>query len=282
MLGDFAARLIFQYAVRGRTWAGDRVVNQPLDPIDGLISREPTFGPLIAVYSTDSEFKVTGQDMTGGTPNLGLAVAIYCPQSANIDIDGTELNVKGSGGLAGFVLDTVAYQIRQALVSPTNKWGRLWAKFVPKISSFAIQPPYVEQGDKVRLGVRIMVIEFTPINDPTIGRPMTDTWKMLHDMMIEEPTLAPIAPILKSSIEDFEVDIPDWARVIMQLGLDDEAALNAGLRPLLVDDPLAAEIISGGGFYPEGGDPDTDTPITESEPAGVDPGSEVPPPDPEP
>jgi len=243
MLSDFAVRLIFQQGVRGRTWAQTRVMNQPVDPLTMIADDQQSFTPAIGVFSGEAIHKVTGQDITGFEDSKStLTVAFYCPPSARVTLDGQEIQIEGNGPLAAFALDVMMYQARMALLAPDNPWGRLWARFVPKIEAVNITPPFLElsAGD-TRVFMRAMEIEYCPLRDPPFGRAMTESWQALHDLMLEDGGLRPLAPLLKSAIETPAIE-PDWQYAIMQLALSDTAALNTGIRPLEPTGDQLAEI----------------------------------------
>jgi hypothetical protein len=245
MLAEFATRLIFQFAIRNRTWAGPKVLNSPIDPLSELMDEKTDFTPLIAVYSDDTEIVVKGQELSTAGAKSGLTISIYVPPSAILTLGGHEIELQGRGPLASFAIDVIAYQIRQALLDPNNPWGRLWARFVPKIEKISLSPPFLEGDKGVRIPTRAMLIEYTAMSDPVAGKPITETWRALLDAMMAEPKTKLLGQMLESAIQNPAV-APDWQRVMMLLGLSDETALAAGIRPLepvAPIDPDLAEVV---------------------------------------
>jgi hypothetical protein len=233
VLSAFAIRLIYQQALLGQTWAGNSVLNSPMDPLAGLVDTNSNWSPVIAIFSGETTATVEGQDMSGVVAKCALNTTIYVPPSAVIAVDDGQdvLELHGKGTLATFALDMIEFQARQALLNPSNPWAALWPRFVTNITEYKLSPPFLEVDEGLRVPARTVDIEYLPLNDPTPGRPMTGSWAALYALMAAQTTLAPLAEMLKTAIET-PGSIPDWSRVIMQLGISGDAAFNVGLGPL--------------------------------------------------
>jgi hypothetical protein len=233
MLSDFAVRLIFQQAVRNRTWAQNNVMNQPIDPLTRIMDENQGVTPAIGVFSGEASHKVRGQDITGFEDSKStLTIAYYCPPAAHVTLDGREIAVEANGPIGAFVLDMLMYQSRMALIAPDNVWGRLWPMFVTSIETVEVSPPFLELGaGDARVLTRAMIFDYCPLRDPPFGRPMTASWQALHDAMMDDPGLRALAPLLKTVIETPAISA-DWQYAMMQLGLSDASALNTGIAPL--------------------------------------------------
>lgn len=260
MIADFVARVILQKAVRGKTLAGDKVLNSPMMALKEVVDSYSDFSPVICVSSSDHVSDIVGQDTQGGSVTAILSVCILIPPSARVVYGDTVYEIKGQGPFASAVGDIIVYQVLQALRDSEDPWARLWARMVPSINKFTKSPPYLEVEDSLTVPARMLTIQYKPLADPVAGRPMTDTYRMFHDLMLEDAGLRVLAPMFKSAIED-PAGRPDWAYIIMQLGLSDEAATNTGIRP-----------------YETTGDPLATTDTYETDPA-VDPNLVVPNPD---
>jgi len=261
MLSDFAVRLIFQQAIRNKTFAQNRVLNQPVDALTRVVDEEQAPTPAIAVFSGEATHKVHGQDIFGFEDSKStLTVTYFVPPSSRVTLDGREVTVEGGAPLAAFVLDTMIYQSRAALMDLENPWGRLWPLFVTKVDQVSISPPFLEAaaGD-IRVFMRGMVFDYCPLRDPVPGKAMSSSWQKLYDLMMQDNGLRHMAPLIKTAIEQPTISA-DWQRAMMQLGISDQAGENVGIRPL---EPTGDELTDAG-LYNE--DPEDTGPLVGPDP----------------
>ncbi|MFN3891999.1 MAG: hypothetical protein ACK4MV_16510 [Beijerinckiaceae bacterium] len=251
MIVDIMARTAAQHAIMGKTLAGTKVLNSPMASIKGIVDASPHFSPVVVVTSSESETTVTGQDTQGGETKASISLTVFVPPSARVTLDGRVYEVESNGAFASFLSDIIIAQALQALRDYENPWARLWSRVAVNIHKIKKGPPYLEVDDTFAVPSRLLTIEYQPLADPVAGRPMTATFQDFHDLMLADSGLRVLAPMFKSSIED-PSGAPDWAYIIMQLGLADAAATNTGIRPL---EP-AGEPLSQAGAYEE--DPDDD------------------------
>lgn len=250
MISDFACRVIAQQAIRGRTLAGAKVLNSPMVSLKEMMDANSDFSPVITVFSSDHSNDTVGQDTQAGATKAILSFTCLVPPSARFTVDGREYEVKGQGPFAAAVSDIMVFQILQALRDSKNPWARLWSDMVPKIGRLSKSPPFLEVEESIQVPSRMLTVEYTPLADPVAGRPLTATWQALYDLMMEDAGLRVVAPLMKTAIEQ-PGEVPDWAYIVMQLGLSDAAATATGVRPL---DPEAPHMQQVGTYEDEPGD----------------------------
>jgi len=242
MISSFVARVAVQYAIRGKTLAGDRVINSPMAALANLVDGKTDFSPVIVVATSDYSSTVLGQDTQGGEATTKISICVLMPESARVNFNGQLHEIRGMGPFHAAVGDMIAGQILQALRDYENPWAKLWRMIATSIVKVTVSPPYIEADDSMTLPARMIMIEYKPIADPIPGRPMTATYSAFNDMLLANAGLAPLSPLFRGMIETPD-EIPDWAYIIMQLGLTDVAATNAGIRPL---DPEGDELAQVG------------------------------------
>jgi hypothetical protein len=238
MISDFVARVTVQQALRGKTLAGTRVLNSPMVALKDIVDSTSHFQPVIVVASSDYSSDITGHDLHGGNATSKMTITVMMPPSGRIDFNGRQYDIPATGPFHAALGDIIIGQIVRALLDYENPWARLWPRIAHSIAKMSKSPPYLEAEESLAIPARVLMLEYRPIADPAIGRPMSDTYRAFHDLMAADNGMKALAPLFKGAIED-PAEVPDWAFIIMQLGLPDVAATNTGIRPLVVDgDPL--------------------------------------------
>lgn len=230
--------------IKGATWAGDRLLQQPVDPIGQVLrdaGDEP--GPVIALYVESSDFDVVGRQSQGRKATVELKIFVYLGP-------GRVAIPKGEGGqdeyfyldqsTPGLLLNLIGRQV-DAAFHGEGEWVQIWRKFASSISRRRVHYLLVE----VENGVKIPTLEISytleTIPDPDFGVPLTVAWSMLHAKLRTggEEQLA-LAELLKAMIVAPE-GLPSYRDIQNNLGLT----------------PAALAAIGVGPVHPEAVDPDT-------------------------
>lgn len=240
-LVSFATRLIICRCIKGKTFAGDNVLNAPVEPLDHVLAVEsaPTV-PTIAVFSGQAKAKAAGRDMTGGQRELGISIQIFCPTQAVVTVNDVPLAFEARGPGAAALLDFTWRQVAAALVLENGVWPKLFADFVAGIDDIVATPVLYEIA-KTDKGPRVPAMEYDigcrVMNEPKFGVPLANHWLRLDQAMRAEPELIPMANLIKDLIEKPN-GMPGWRVTQAALGLSDDAIRASGLAP---EDPTEPE-----------------------------------------
>jgi hypothetical protein len=262
-LGMNVLRLLAVRAIRGNTWAEERVYDSPATPAD--IRVQTNRETYIAVYvdSGDANLKDNTTLTAPGSADLVIEVGVASPQ--RFDQAGnpvgdetpapragstvTQLNATDEG--MEMTIGLVAHQAMQALVSTkaTNPWAELFRMLtVAQYENLSIRRggPVNETPNKPtpRFASRIVIIRCGMIADPPRGVPMEPGtfWPTFLDATKDDPELAGVSSLIRAHIEPPTGALPDWRQAQKLLTLTNEGAHSLGMAPLrLADDPVGPE-----------------------------------------
>lgn len=243
---SFAIRTAVAKTLRGRTLAGDRVVDSPIEPLAYLTGEGAEPKPLIAIFISDIKKPViNGRDIAGAQAEAQVTIQIYCPQEVALNVQGTPITVSGTGIAA--VLDLVERQVEAALSSDDTEWGKIFRRLITQYSNVHSGRVLVRVGEAVE-GVSIPMAEITytcrTIIEPGYGKPLDGLWAQIDAAFRLDPEYAPLADILKGLIEN-PMGLPAW-RVLQALqGATHAEAVNVGIAPQGLEPDEAPEILQG-------------------------------------
>lgn len=228
--------------VRGKTWAGDRILQQPVDPIGEVLrsaGEEP--GPVIATYVESSDFDVVGRQSQGRKATVELKIFVYLGPGRVAVPKGEDEFFYLDQTTAGLLLNLMARQVDAALHGDGD-WVQIWRKFVSAIQRRRVLYLLVE----VENGVKIPTLEISytleTIPDPDFGVPLTVAWSMLDAKLRAggEEQVA-LADLLKGMIVAPE-GLPAYQDLQNNFGLTRAALAATGLGPVV---PEAVEPDTG-------------------------------------
>lgn len=212
--------------IAGNTWAGDNVVEQPVNPASNWY-RNGKFemqSPSVAVY-----YERADGIGPGDVQNLDLMVYVYLPPSGIKLPDGVAF--QPSVESAGLTLNIIGRQIETALLHGNNIWGDLFRKFKTGDVKKSSRPIIVEIENTVRVPAIELQFEFACMPDPDIGvlvasRP---TWAMFDAALRAEGNIV-VADIFRALIEN-PLGLPEYRLLQLQHGYTDESVATIGLGP---------------------------------------------------
>ena len=212
--------------IAGNTWAGDNVVEQPVNPAsnwyrDGKFTMQ---SPSVAVY-----YERADSIGPGDVQNLDLMIYVYLPPSGVALPEGVAF--QPSVATAGLTLNIIGRQIESALLHADNVWGDLFRRFKTGDVKKSSRPVIIEIENAVRIPAIELQFEFATIPDPDVGKPITElaTWTML-DMALRAEGNAVVADIFKALIES-PLALPDYRLLQIQQGHTDASLTAMGLGP---------------------------------------------------
>lgn len=230
-------RLATVYALRGRTVAGDNVLDAPIDPIQRAKAAE---GAVIAAYTSDQTFTPDPGKRAlshGGKRKVELRLQIFLP--AEVDVTSGDstftLDVREEGGAT--LLDAIYRQIERAL-SLDAPWRDLWAALLTKVDEIKVEDLVVPVERGVDLVAREVTFQCWLVPGPDVGSTAGGVWARLVGLMRDEPDLAPIADWIGAEIAGGPA-IAEDSLFLALAGLSRASAAAAGLAWPEPVDPLA-------------------------------------------
>lgn len=219
------------YVLDGRTWAGDRIQEQPVDPISDLI--EAASGPqkpVLAVYVDSAKMDVEGRETQGKKGELDLKVFVYISPGVTEVPEGTAFTLDGRQ--AGLTLNVVGRQVDAALHYGNDAWVKIWNRFVVSVEERVVRYMLVE----IENGVKVPTMEITyrccTIPDPEFGQPIYGAWQGLDTQLrVAGGDKVLLADLIKGMIET-PAGLPDYRDLQINFGLTDAALAATGLAPV--------------------------------------------------
>lgn len=237
-LSRLAMRIAAARAVKNATLAEGRVFDSAIDPIDTTIAENRS--PILVVMTDEHEAIPTGRDLfhTDNSCDLIIEAAI----AARVEIEGeVSITIPHTDEGMELVLDMIEHQVIAALTRERTAWSRVWMKLVPRVKRrLSRRGASAENG--VRFAARQIVLTCDLIEAPTDGAaiPVGSTWADVLAVMDNDAALAPIADLLRATIEGEPV--ADWKRAANMLGIHMATANALGLGPLLDEEGDPEEI----------------------------------------
>lgn len=219
-IATLAVRLCTVYALRGRTIAGEKIEDSPVNPLSENIQT-----PTVAIYCGTGEVKACGTDIYGGDRAIGLSINLHLPNK--FAIDGVAIAARGSGAEMAF--DLFWRQVSSVLMNDESVWANLWRDIVTDIKSIDTMPFLIELENRTRISARDFSFDLSTISDPPPGTIDPETpWFRFIEACESEPELAPMVPVIRAMIEQPTPANP----VRAALGLSMAEFTAVGLAPI--------------------------------------------------
>lgn len=236
-LTALALRLATIRALKGRTFAEDRVFDSKINPVNLVVKDEKK--PVIVVTTDDNDTTITGRDIRHGDHRLELVieVAVTTKISVTVEDGGTAdiLTIPASDAGLETTIGLIGWQISKALSADGGAWGDLWRTLVVKVHSITSRRG-ADDENGVRYAARQFVFLIDHVADPTPGEELDDgdAWHRALSMMKADNELSDIAKIIQSEIG--QGDYMPWEIARGKLGLsNDEAVVMTTMDGFAVD-----------------------------------------------
>jgi len=239
-----ALLIVVQNMLRNRTWAEDRIFEQPIDPIDGMLREGPESGrPVTAVYFEQAAGSPVGLETQRGAQKITLKVMTYIPPMVTVVEGGVELTFDPTG--AALALNVLGRQIDTALHTGNDDWVALFRVFSSGVESRKARFILIEPENGVRIPCMELEYVLNTVPEPDIGRPIFGGWAKL-DLLLRAGggEMTQVADMLKTAIEQ-PTGLPNWSQFQKSANLSDAAFEATGLAPMAVDDNNQAVPING-------------------------------------
>ena len=242
-LVSLVLRIATVHALRGATFAEDRVHDSRIDPQD-LVSSDAE--PFIIVAVDSVEAGASGRDLLGAngvvqlTLDLAVATRVVVTSKRPDTGDGEEgeeeveeVVIPHTDAGMEITLDLMVRQIHRALLGANGPWSDLWRRVVTKVEKVqADRGASAEDG--VRFATRQIIMSVNTLAEPSFG-PAQSFWGDALALLRTETPLQPIADLMEAEIESAEVT--SWRRTLGDLGL--RSGYSLGGEPLLEEPPEA-------------------------------------------
>lgn len=232
--------VIAQAIVKGRTWAGDDVLLQPVYPIEEVLKDGRDPAPVIAVYAEHARYDVEGRGSQGRKTRVDLKFIVYNAPGVNrITVrsdsdasDGVEdsLIIDVDTEKAGLTLNVVARQIDASLHADVALWADCWRKMVVTIEDRDVRYILIEIENGVKIPAAEIGYTLSVIPDPDFGAPMTAAWVLFDTALKSTAEGAVLAEIFELLITE-PSGLPDWKQFRDTFALSPGGMAATGLGP---------------------------------------------------
>lgn len=176
-LSTLAFRFATIQALKGATYAGQNVLDEPVDPIEGVFTLDDQdqvaeMRHCIAVYTNISESKPDSSDIYGGRNWVELSIQMYCPFASGVEGVGATGDVKGRAGGSKLISDCMERQVEEVLLVGLTPWAKVRRRFQTGIETLRCQTFIMKTGAGADVTAREMTFRYEIIAPPPFGKPL--------------------------------------------------------------------------------------------------------------
>jgi hypothetical protein len=224
---------VTHYLLDGSTWAGNRVHEQPLDPIGDLMRpTEEAAQPVICVYVEKARAPITGRLTQGDFTEITLKIIVYISPGKTKLPDDAGYEFELDSNSAGLTLNIVARQVDAVFHRGGSDWLPVWKKLLYQITERVERYLLVE----VENGFKIPAIEISymgnAIPDPDYGAPMTAGWAAFDAALRAAGGEKILLADLFTGLIENPAGLPSYQVLQNNYGLTDAALAATGLGPV--------------------------------------------------
>ena len=240
-------RLTAVAALRGKTWADERVFDSDNTPLAAVLTTNAAAKPYIVVYTdADNRQDVSGTDLYGSRRELNLALEIGVASKVEGPTGGAMLKTPLTDEGMEIALDMVEDQAVACLFGdPQSDWAELLKGFVMKVERVSGQRGASAERDR-RWAARQLAIMCDVISDIPPGLPVPTDHPIREFITVAEAHpeagMEHIIPICEALVNRSVA--PDWLQIQASMGLRRIALRAMGQAPLPSDFTIMAA--SGG------------------------------------
>lgn len=248
-LTALAVRIATIRALKGRTFAEDRVFDSKINPVN-LVAKNET-KPVIIVTTDDDNIDITGKDLRAGDHKLELVIEIAVTQKVEVEIDNGQttevVTIPSSDAGLEATVGLIGWQIAKALSADGGVWGDIWRVLVTNVHSISSRRG-ADDKNGVRYAARQYIYSLDHVNEPTPGEQLGDgdIWKRVLDTMKGDHELSGLAKLIEAEISGG--DYLPWEIARGELGVANDVAEIIGTKPVKIDEivPLSAIDLTDG------------------------------------
>jgi len=242
-LTALAVRIATIRALKGRTFAEDRVFDSKINPVNLVAKDEQK--PVIIVTTDDDNVEITGKDLRAGDHKLELVIEIAVTQKISVKVEKEQttevLSIPATDAGLETTVGLLGWQIAKALSADGGEWGDLWRSIVTNVHSISSRRG-ADDENGVRYAARQYIYSIDHIAEPTPGEALDASygWGRILAAFKTDAELVSLAKLIEAEITKGEY-LP-WEIARGELGLSNDEAGIIGVKPIEVDEivPLAA------------------------------------------
>ena len=224
-LVSMALRLSARRLLGGATFAGDRVHDSAIAPIDHMVEAGND-EPFIIISTEDEEASdIHGRDVTGGHRKIDLVIEIAIAHAVSaLPEAGPEIVIPSTDAGFEVSLSLIARQVMRALFEQKDSpWDLLFKRFCLGVEKITNRRG-VGNADGARFAARQIVLTLDCLQEPHFGHvpAVGEPWGDFLTQVEADPDLAALAPLIRQSVTG-KPDIADWDRGRSAQGHTDEA-----------------------------------------------------------
>lgn len=217
----------------GRTWAGDQILRQPVDPISSVLRAAPEMQrPTIAIYVDRGLYTGDGRQSQGRQSMQDLKIFVYIPNGEYAGEPGYKFDTSNAGMALDFMARMVdaAFHFDEAEDDP-NSWVKIWKKFASRIEERDIRYVLVEVDNGVRVPTAEITYKLVCAPDPAfVGNSGTAFEMFEAKLRTGTPESVRLADLFALMIKNPST-MPDYRALQTNFGLTDVALQATGLAP---------------------------------------------------
>lgn len=233
-IAAFCLRTATIMALRGATFAADRVYDSAIDPLD---QRIPEKGAPIAIVTTDDETaNVVGRELAMSDRSVDLIIELAIASRVAVPIEPggqpeDEVIIPQTDAGLEFALNLMVRQVLRVFAAAGEGWAGQLRAFSGQITKLQSRRG-VGAAKGVKFAARQLVFTVEPPWEPAFGvAPAPDTlYGAFLAAMRGDPDMAPHAAMLEQQI--LGEALPDWRRAQALLGLSEAGIRGIGLGPV--------------------------------------------------
>lgn len=221
-LSALAIRLATIRAIKGRTFAEDRVFDSAIHPVD-LVAVEHS-QPVVIVTTDDDDVTVEGRDLMAADHRLELVIEVAVASKLTVDGDGDPkavMTIPATDAGLEATLNLIGWQVLRALTADGGEWGDLWRQLVMRVHEIQCRRG-ADETNGVRFAARQYILKVDHIAEPSPGMDPVGVWERTIGLLKEDAELASIGRIIEATVAADPLE--PWERVRAALGLADDVS----------------------------------------------------------
>lgn len=220
----YAVRTCLWRALRGKTYAEDRVHDSSLSAIGTLVHSDPK--PLLIVSTDDDSGAFEGARLSAAARKLDIVIEIVVGSAVEIGPGEVRMQVPATDEGFEQSLDFLTRQIFRVIQVDDSPFAEIFRGLACGDKRFTS----IRGGDTTpRYAARQIIITCDTVNEPAFGEPPQGVWADLVAAMAADEMLEPFAAVLEAEI--IGEAVPEWRRLQAAMGWTRGVQRAVGLGP---------------------------------------------------
>ena len=229
MLIPFILRFCAAEALRGNTYAEERVYDSSVDTLDEFL--KDASSPFIVISTDEAEISPDVHDV-GKIDKVDLVLDIGVGSAMTADDGAVTFVIPHTDAGAELAVNLLTRQVLRHLFEPNSggDFGKIFRKVGIKCTKISIRRGAgAENG--VRFSAAQLIVSMTTLQEPAFGRIASNVFSEFIALVRAHPKHGPIADAIEQAFIG-DIAVPDWKAAASALGLSDETGDAIGILPL--------------------------------------------------